>query len=96
VGKDRPLSLAVEMPRHNEVWRTLAMRHNLLHDSLEAVAGRVWDYADLVLGHGIDSPPHNVMSPAKIMQAGFTPCHDTEESFAYWLARLQLQRILPH
>jgi nucleoside-diphosphate-sugar epimerase len=94
-GEDRPLSLALEMPRHKETWRRLAMRHNLLHDSLDAVAGRVWDYADLVLGHGVDSPPHNVMSPIKIMQAGFTPCRDTGDSFAYWFGRLQRRRVLP-
>lgn len=96
VGEDRPLSLALEMPRHKDTWRHLAIRHNLLHKSLQSAAGRVWDYADLVLGHGEDSPSHNVMSPIKIVQAGFTPCHDTGDSFAYWLGRLQRQGVLPH
>ena len=94
-GGDRPLRLAEEMPRHGEVWRRLAERHGLRHAVMDDVTGRVWAYADLVLGAGLDRPDDNVMSPVKLCQAGFTDCMDTEDAVVHWLDRLQRQRVLP-
>jgi nucleoside-diphosphate-sugar epimerase len=94
-GEDRPTSLADLMPLRADTWEALAARHSLRHRSIRETAGGVWQYADLVLGFGQASPEHNVMSPIKLVQAGFTSSLDTADSFAYWLTRLQEQKVLP-
>lgn len=95
VGPDDPLSLAEHMPTHDATWRRLALRHGLRHRTMTEVAGPVWEYADLVLGAGAEHPHHNVMSPVKLLDAGFVDGEDTEDAIDFWLGRLQARRILP-
>jgi nucleoside-diphosphate-sugar epimerase len=94
-GEDRPTSLADLMPAQADTWKKVAERYDLRHRSIWETAGGVWQYADLVLGFGQASPDHNVMSPIKLLQAGFTSSFDTADSFSYWFTRLQEQKVLP-
>jgi nucleoside-diphosphate-sugar epimerase len=97
VGQPVPSRLAVEMRSEEERWAAVVDRYALRSPrSLRAFAGDSFAYADLLFGHGIDTPRlPTLTSTIKLRQAGFSGCRDTEEMFRRWLRRLQDDRLLP-
>jgi len=95
VGPATPLRLSEAMPAWEEVWQRVVDRHGLQRLTLEQLVGRSWQFTDRVFGCGLEQPAHSVLSPIKLRQAGFADCADTEDCVAYWLARMQGQKLLP-
>jgi nucleoside-diphosphate-sugar epimerase len=81
--------LASAMPRQSRVWSSLAEREELVVRDLAEVAS--WPYADYVLNKTANS----YASRIKLHEAGFTRVMDTRNTWAYWLERLQADRVLP-
>lgn len=70
-------------------------KHALRDLSLEQMIGSSWQFTDRALAHGLDTPANSVLSPIKLHQHGFHGCMDTEDSFVYWIERMQKTRLLP-
>jgi nucleoside-diphosphate-sugar epimerase len=94
-GAHQPLSLTQAMPAHEDVWQRVVSRHGLQNLSLQAMVGSSWQFTDRALGFGLARAADSVLSPLKLHQHGFHGCMDTEESFHYWLERMQHSRLLP-
>ena len=90
-----PQALAVEMPRLAGVWARIADRHSLASPSLAELIGSSWQFADRMFAHGVQAPPHALLSPIKLRNHGFHDCVDSTESLLHWLDRLQRARLLP-
>ena len=97
LGDDRPMALAVEMPRRDAEWSDVVDRYSLRAPrSLDEFVGQSFVYADLLLGYGRDRVPMpQLVSTIKIRQAGFTECLDSEADLAAWFARLRERRLIP-
>ena len=94
-GAHVPMSLTSTMPGREPVWRRVIERHGLQDLSLEQMVGSSWQFTDRALAHGVENPADSVLSPIKLHQHGFHGCLDTEDSFHYWLERMQQARLLP-
>ncbi len=96
-GSDRPLRLAVEMPKKEPEWSAIVDRHGLRSPPrLAEFAGDSFVYADMLFAYGVETPrPPQLVSTIKIRQAGFGGCIDTEDMFRKWFARFQAGRLLP-
>jgi nucleoside-diphosphate-sugar epimerase len=90
-----PMCLAETMPDYAQVWDEIVALHDLEPRTMTEIVGNSWQFADIAFGYGNSSPPHRVMSPVKLHQAGFVPCYDTEDAIVYWLNRMQERQILP-
>ena len=95
VGEPRPMRLAEEMPRHEDVWRRIVARHGLQAIPLQQLLSSSWQFTDRTFGYGLDKPIDRIMSPIKLYQSGFNGCQDTEDAIVYWLTRMQQARLLP-
>jgi len=87
--------LETEMPAHEEIWAEIAADHNLVEASLQALVGSSWAFTDRTFGYGHAHPPPQSLSTIKIRQHGFHACYDTEDALAWWLERMQKERLLP-
>lgn len=94
-GSHMPLSLTNTMPGRDPVWRRVVERHGLKNLSLEQMVGSSWQFTDRALAYGVENPADSVLSPIKLHQHGFHGCLDTEDSFHYWLERMQQAKLLP-
>lgn len=91
-----PMSLAEELPKHEEVWQSIVDRHGLRAGSLPSLLGESHHYADFCFGYGrTESPAPMFVSTVKIKEAGFTRVFDTSERTRYWLDYLVEQKMLP-
>jgi nucleoside-diphosphate-sugar epimerase len=94
-GAPSPLCLAETMPQYEEVWKRIAVRSGLVETSLAKLANSSWQFADRAFGYGFEYPPHSVLSGLKLRSHGFTDFLDTEDAIAFWLRRLQDEKLLP-
>jgi nucleoside-diphosphate-sugar epimerase len=97
VGPDEPHGLVHDMAGRDDEWRDVVRSHALAApDTLDAMVGDGFVYADLLFGHGVEHSPLPVLvSTVKIRQAGFAECVDTEDMFARLLRRMQDRALLP-
>ena len=96
VGGNVPLELTKVMPTHEEIWKKIQNKHDLQSLSLAQLIGSSWQFTDRALAYGLDTPANSVLSPIKLHQHGFHGCMDTEDSFIYWIERMQKNRLLPY
>jgi nucleoside-diphosphate-sugar epimerase len=94
-GEPTPTCLAETMPQYEEVWQRIATRHGLAETSLSRLANSSWQFADRAFGHGLEYPKHSVLDGLKLRSHGFNEFLDTEDAMAYWLRRLQAEKVLP-
>jgi nucleoside-diphosphate-sugar epimerase len=96
-GPDEPCRLVEDMARRGDEWREVVRAHGLrAPESLEAMVGDGFVYADLLFGAGVERSPLPVLvSTVKIRQAGFTDFVDTEDMFGRLLRRMQDRSLLP-
>jgi nucleoside-diphosphate-sugar epimerase len=96
-GENRPLRLAVEMPKRALEWADIVDKHRLRSPrSMAEFVGDSFIYADALFGYGRQTPRFpQLVSTIKIRQAGFGDCIDTEDMFAKWFGRLQSGGWLP-
>lgn len=95
-GPDTPLDVASYLNDRAGLWDEVVAKHNLKAIALDDVLGESHHYANLCFASGAQlPPPPTFVSTMKIKQAGFSEVMNTEESFCYWLGRLQEARILP-
>ena len=95
VGANVPMELTRVMPTHEGIWKTVVEKHGLRNLSLEQMIGSSWQFTDRALAHGLETPANSVLSPIKLHQHGFHGCMDTEDSFNYWIERMQKNQLLP-
>jgi hypothetical protein len=97
VGENRPLSLAVEMPKRAAQWAVIVDEHRLRSPrNLADFVGDSFIYADALFGYGREETRvPQLVSTIKIRQAGFGDCIDTEDMFHKWFERFQRSRLLP-
>jgi hypothetical protein len=97
LGEPRPMKLADEMPALSAVWDEVVTEHGLRELSMDAIIGKAWQFGDYAFAYGQEAPPVRIlMSPIKLLQAGFHGCFDSEDALLYWLSQMQRARILPH
>jgi len=94
-GARVPMELTSVMPTHEGIWKTVVSKHGLRNLSLEQMIGSSWQFTDRALAHGLETPANSVLSPIKLRQHGFHGCMDTEDSFIYWIERMQKNQLLP-
>lgn len=87
--------LETEMPKYEGLWGEIAAEHGLLEPSLQSLVGSSWAFTDRTFGYGHAHPPPQSLSNIKIRQHGFHACYDTEDALAWWLERMQQERLLP-
>lgn len=90
-----PQRLETEMPRHERLWADIAAKHDLAERSLQRLVGSSWAFTDRTLAYGHPHPAHQSLSTIKIRSHGFDDCLDTEDALAWWLERMQRERLLP-
>jgi nucleoside-diphosphate-sugar epimerase len=96
VGPDDPRSMAEFLEGKTDVWQRIVEKHSLRPIPLDDILGESHYYADFCFAHGAtDAPPPAFSSRIKLQQAGFTDCHDTQETFNYWLRDLIHRRVIP-
>ena len=95
VGASVPMELSKDMPTHEASWAKIVSKHSLRNLSLEQMIGSSWQFTDRALAYGLASPANSVLSPIKLHQHGFHGCMDTEDSFIYWIKRMQKNNLLP-
>ena len=91
----RPMKLAEAMPRHEDVWNRIVAKHGLQPISMARLLSTSWQFTDRSFGYGLDAPLDRIVSPVKLLKAGFSGCEDTEDAIVHWLARMQEDRLLP-
>ena len=84
-----------DMPRHADLWRGIAQRHNLRVADMDALIGLSWQYAEATWASLRPFPVPPLVSTIKLRQAGFGDCIDTEESIVDHLNAMREQRYLP-
>jgi nucleoside-diphosphate-sugar epimerase len=95
-GPDEPRSLATFLPEHAETWDKVVRDQGLRPNSLDDILGESHHYADFCFAHGAEEPPPPAfVSAIKLRQHGVHEFYDTEDTFRYWIGRLQERRILP-
>jgi nucleoside-diphosphate-sugar epimerase len=95
-GPDAPQSMAEFLTGKDELWRTIGEKHGLRPIPLGDILGESHHYADFCFAHGATEPPPPAFSSRiKLQQAGFTGCHDTQETFNFWLRDLIHRRLIP-
>jgi len=94
-GGNVPMELTSIMPTHETIWKKVIDKHGLHPLSLEKLIGSSWQFTDRALAYGLETPANSVLSPIKLHQHGFHGCMDTEDSFRYWIERMQKNRLLP-
>jgi nucleoside-diphosphate-sugar epimerase len=91
-----PRRLAEWVPERAEAWESSRRRHGLKAPELGAFVGDSLIYADMLMGHGLESPPPPTqLSTIAVRKAGFADCIDSEDMLREWIERLQAERILP-
>ena len=96
-GPERPMSLAVEMPKRQAEWAAIVRKYDLRSpESLEQFVGQSFIYADRNFAYDQTAPPApTLVSTVKARLAGFHDCVDTEEMFRRLFRRFQELRWLP-
>jgi nucleoside-diphosphate-sugar epimerase len=95
-GPGKPRQMATWLPERADVWSEIADRHDLRHQSLDAVLGQSSEYADFCFAYGgRKPPPPALVSTVELRQAGFLEFLHTDESFLHWFEVLRRRRILP-
>ena len=62
----------------------------------ETSSANLTDDFDFCAAYGATEVPSPAFSSRiKLQQAGFTGCHDTQETFNYWLRDLIHRRVIP-
>lgn len=87
--------LETEMPKQEGLWAEIAAEHGLVEPSLQRLVGSSWAFTDRTFGHGHAHPKPQSLSTIKIRSHGFHDCLDTEDALAWWLQRMQRERLLP-
>jgi len=97
VGGDRPMSLAEEMPKHEDAWRRIVKEHKLaVPATLAEFVGLSFQYADRNFNYGVTTrQPPTLVSTVKARLDGFADCVDSEEMFRRLIRRCQNRRWLP-
>lgn len=90
-----PQRLESEMPPLEGLWAEIAARHDLAEPSLRRLVGSSWAFTDRTFAHGQAHPRPQSLSTVKIRSHGFHDCFDTEDALAWWLERMQRERLLP-
>lgn len=95
-GEDDPKSMAEYFQGKDELWERIVDKHRLRPIPLGDILGESHHYADFCFAHGAtEAPPPAFSSRIKLMQAGFTGCYDTQETFNFWLRDLIHRRVIP-
>ncbi len=95
-GPDDPKSMAEFLGGKDELWERITQKHGLRPIPLADILGESHHYADFCFAHGAtDAPPPAFSSRIKLMQAGFSGCYDTQETFNFWLRDLIHRRVIP-
>lgn len=95
-SESEPVSLAEELPKHENVWKSIADKHGLQNGSLVDLLGESHHYADFCFGYGRTEPPAPMfVSTVKIKEAGFNRVFDTAERTRHWLEFLVERKVLP-
>ena len=95
LGGPSDAKMADEMPRHAQLWRHMAQRHNLAVADLGQLLGLSWQYADATFASRRPLPVPPIVSTLKLRQFGFHDCIDTEECIVQHLRAMQELRYLP-
>jgi nucleoside-diphosphate-sugar epimerase len=97
VGDDEQISLADYVDERADLWKEIAIRHQLVQPELKRVLGQSHKYADFHFAYGArKAPPPALMSTVKIRRAGFGGAIDTETSLRHWFRHLIEQNIIPY
>jgi len=95
-GPDDPKSMAEFLEGKDDVWERVVEKHGLRPIPLREILGESHYYADFCFAYGATEPPPPAFSSRiKLQQAGFTGCHDTQETFNFWLRDLIHRRVIP-
>jgi len=95
VGAPAPLRLAEAMPAEEPLWREMARREGLRVESLDALIGLSWQYADMIWANPVSSDRPGLVSSIKIREHGFEGCADSEDALIELFEAMQVQRYLP-
>lgn len=96
VGPDNPTSMVEFLLGKSDVWDRIVEKYGLRKIKMSELVGESHHYADFCFAYGATaSPPPAFVSTVKIKKAGFCGVADTEETFCYWLRKLQERKILP-
>jgi nucleoside-diphosphate-sugar epimerase len=91
-----PRALAEWLPARAGAWDAVRTREGLSAPDLDAFVGDSLIYADMLMGHGRETPPPPTqLSTIALRKAGFGDCIDTEDMMVEWIGRLRRERILP-
>ena len=95
VGETLAFSLAEAMPGEEALWRDLARREGLRVESLEALVGLSWQYADMIWANPVAAARPTLVSGIKLREHGFPDCIDSEDSLIELLEAMQVSGYLP-
>ena len=96
IGSDEATILHEELPKKSDIWDNLVARHGLQENSMQALVGDSFYYADFSFAYGLEtSAPPAIVSTIKARRFGFDACIDTEDMLSYWFKRLQDMKIIP-
>ena len=88
-GSDDPKSMAQFLEDKHDVWDRIVQKKGLRPIPLRNILGKSHYYFDFCAAYGATEVPSPAFSSRiKLQQAGFTGCHDTQETFNYWLRDL--------
>jgi nucleoside-diphosphate-sugar epimerase len=95
-GPDEPRSMAEFLPEHADTWDRVVAEQDLRPNKLDDILGESHHYADFCFAYGVeDQPPPAFSSAIKLRQHGVHEFYDTEDTFRYWIGKLQERRVLP-
>jgi len=95
MGEPASLRLAEVMPTEEARWKQMARREGLRVQSLDALIGLSWQYADMIWANPISSDRPGLVSSIKIRQHGFQDCVDSEDALIELFEAMQDQGYLP-
>ena len=95
VGEPAPLRLAEVMPAEESLWREMARREGLRVESLDALIGLSWQYADMIWANPVSADRPGLVSSIKLREHGFSDCVDSEDALIELFEAMQAHRYLP-
>lgn len=92
LGKNIPMKLSEEIPKHANEWDFIRNRYQLVSPDIERFVGQSFQFADRYLNE-LHHPL--LVSTVKLRQAGFHETIDTEWMFKKWFKIFQDKKLLP-
>jgi nucleoside-diphosphate-sugar epimerase len=94
VGDDVAFSFLNELPARAGEWDSIRAAHNLLAPDLGSFLGQSVQFAEWIFARSKQTAPGTI-STIKIRRAGFNETVYSDEMFRKWLARYQVNCLLP-